>query len=649
MVGAVVALGLLSLSASAQTAPRTSVPAALAPAPLSSLQLQSWRAALDQAPLPQRKGCFAAHYPNAFWQDVPCVTPPDLPYRPVHAGGTIGGGAKLTGNGNDYVAATGNLITSATGSFPKVSGVLNEADGGQANRYTLQLNTNFFYGTPACNSAAVPSNCQGWEQFVYSNTGSAFMQYWLINYATTCPSGWRTSGADCYVNSPQGAAYGPEPITNLSGEVITASTNGTLDTIKISGPGGSASASNTASVLSLADYWRLAEFNIVGDCCSSTANFNSGVTIKVSTQVNSGTTSAPGCTIAGTTGETNNTNLVAPCTTIKGSKPGIEFTESNPPGSIWVYTGTPCNGTSCTGWQELDDNNESVRIAATSTNQLYQLWNNGNIYKYDGTPCTTSCPGWKRLDNNPNTWEIVAGGNHLYQYEDDGKLWEYISGTEWRLLDDNTTITTMVAASGGLYELHNNGAIWQFTGSACTNGTGDDCPGWQQIDNNALSVALTTGLSNLYEMHSDGSIWKYLGTPCSSSCPGWKELNNNANALTMVAGGNALYELDITGVIWKYTGTACTKSGCTGWQMLDNNPAAMEIAADDENNLYELHTDGTVWKYTGTPCSGNSCGGWQMLDNNAWTGRIAASSGMLYELHVIQVPTSLANICYECR
>ena len=647
LFGAAVALGL-SLPASAQTPTQASAPAA--PTLLSAAQLQTWRAALALNPPPAHIGCFSAKYPSAAWTDVPCVTPPNCPYRPAHAG-TSAAGPKIVGNGNDYVAGTNNLITSATGSFAKVAGVLNEGDGGTANRYSLQLNTNFFYGTAACNTAANPANCQGWEQFVYSNSAGAFIQYWLINYATTCPSGWNTGGKDCWKNAPGGAAYGPEPITNLSGEQVTGSTNGTTDTIQISGPGGTASASNTGTVLGLADFWNNAEFNIVGDCCGSTANFNSGVTLKVSTQVNSGTTAAPACGIAGTTGETNNTNLVAPCTTIKGSKPGISFSESNPPGSIWVYTGTPCNGTTCTGWQELDNNNESVRIAATSTNQLYQLWNNGAVYKYDGTPCSgSSCPGWKRLFNDPNTWEIVAGGNHLYQYENDGKLWEYISATEWNLLDDNTTITTMVAASGGLYELHNNGAIWQFTGTGCTNTNGNDCPGWQQIDDNADSVALTTGLDNLYEMHKDGTIWKYTNTPCTgASCPGWKQLGNNGNALAMEAGGNNLYELDTTGAIWKYTGTACSKTACTGWQQLDNNPAAMEITADNESNLYELHTDGTVWKYTGTPCSGNSCGGWQMIDDNPWIGRIAASSGMLYELHVVQVPTARANICYECR
>jgi hypothetical protein len=654
--GGVVALGLSTL-ATAQPAPRNAV----RPAPthaassqtapqLSPLQLQSWRADLEKSPPPDKIGCFTAHYPSVTWFEVACVTPPNVPYRPVHTALTAGGISSV-GNGNDYVAGTSNLITSATGSFPQVSGVTDEADGGQANRYSLQLNTNFFFNTPACNKANNPATCQGWEQFVYSNsTGSAFIQYWLINYATTCPKGWNTANSDCWKNAPKGAAYGPESITNLSGEVLTGKAGASIDTIKISGPGGTASASNNDDVLSLVDFWNNAEFNIVGDCCSSTANFNSGVTIKVNTAVSSGTTAAPGCGIAGTTGETNDTNLVVPCTVTGGSKPSITFSESNPPGSIWTYTGTPCSGSSCTGWQELDDNNESVRIAATGTN-LYQLWNNGEIWEYTGTPCgSSSCTGWKNLFNDPNTFELVAGGNKKYQLEDNGKLWEYISGTEWRLLDDNTTITTMVAASDGLFELHNNGAVWQFTGTACTNTSGTDCPGWQQLDDNSLTVELTTGLENLYEMHKDGTIWKYTGVPCgATSCTGWQMIANNGNAVTMVAGGNNLYELDSTGMIWSFGGGVCTGSSCPGWKLLDNNPAAIEVAADDQKNVYELHNDGTLWKYTGTPCHGSTCSGWQMIDNNPWTGRIAASSGILYELHVIQVPPSRANICYDCR
>jgi hypothetical protein len=34
-------------------------------------------------------------------------------------------------------------------------------------------------------------------------------------------------------------------------------------------------------------------------------------------------------------------------------------------GSIWRYTGTPCKGNVCSGWQQLDGNNQTVQIAAT--------------------------------------------------------------------------------------------------------------------------------------------------------------------------------------------------------------------------------------------------------------------------------------------
>ena len=54
---------------------------------------------------------------------------------------------------------------------------------------------------------------------------------------------------------------------------------------------------------------------------------------------------------------------------------------------------------------------------------------------------------------------------------------------------------------------------------------------------------------------------------------------------------------------------------CPGWQMLDDNTAAVMIAADS-TNLYQLHNTGKIWRYTGTPCSGSSCPGWQMLDDN---------------------------------
>jgi hypothetical protein len=61
-------------------------------------------------------------------------------------------------------------------------------------------------------------------------------------------------------------------------------------------------------------------------------------------------------------------------------------------GSIWLYTGTPCSGTSCPGWQMLDNNSGAVAISSSGTH-IYQQHNDGSIWHYTGPPCSgTSCP-----------------------------------------------------------------------------------------------------------------------------------------------------------------------------------------------------------------------------------------------------------------
>jgi hypothetical protein len=74
----------------------------------------------------------------------------------------------------------------------------------------------------------------------------------------------------------------------------------------------------------------------------------------------------------------------------------------------------------------------------------------------------------------------------------------------------------------------------------------------------------------------------------------------------------------------------------------------MYIVADG-GSLFQLHNTGKIWRYTGTPCSGNSCPGWQMLDNNGMTGRIDASGGKLYQIHLARKPLTRTRTCYECR
>jgi hypothetical protein len=83
-------------------------------------------------------------------------------------------------------------------------------------------------------------------------------------------------------------------------------------------------------------------------------------------------------------------------------------------GRIWHYTGVPCTGESCPGWQMFDNNPATVAIAVNSDGSLYQRHRDGRIWRYTGVPCTgESCPGWQMLDNNPATVAIAAGGGML--------------------------------------------------------------------------------------------------------------------------------------------------------------------------------------------------------------------------------------------
>jgi len=651
----------ISFAASAQPAPTATnppQPAPTAPTPAPEVTRtpspqEAWRANIVKVPVP-KEGCFKSDQPSNEWQEVPCGAPPQRPYPPAS-----GPRPDTVGNGSDFSAQVTGTISSAVGSFDSVTGVSSEDGGspGVSNSFSLQLNTNTFT-TPACSGAATPSNCVGWEQFVYSNSGAIFTQYWLINYVNKCPAGWNTYQTDCWRNAANAASVPVQTIANLSELSVTGkAASGGQDTAIMTVGGTAYTESNPDSVLNLAQGWKIAEFNVFGDCCSSAANFNAGAKLVVRTEVNSGTTNAPTCSTAGFTGETNNLTIAGACSVVGGLAPAIVFTESIAPppdlDSIWRSTGVGCSGSACPGWTQLDDNGQSVRIAAGGAN-LYQLHNTGKIWRSTGAACAgQSCPGWQMLDDNGASVQIAAAANDLYQLHNTGKIWHFTgtacSGNScpgWQMLDDNAAAVTIAAATGGLYQLHNTGKIWKYTGTPCN---GNSCPGWQMLDDNDATVAIAAAGNDLYQLHNTGKIWKYSGPPCSgNSCPGWQMLDDNGAALAIAAGGGNLYQLHNTGKIWKYTGTPCSGNSCPGWQMLDDNGAALSITAGSYD-LYELHNTGKIWKFTGTACSGNSCPGWQQLDGNGATGRIAASETQLYQIHEVRTPPTRARVCYECR
>lgn len=294
---------------------------------------KAWRETMKRQPFPKKKGCFHASYPGTEWQEATCTVAPNRPYPPAPTRGsrplpnTVGGGGS-----SDDTAVVSGLLSSAEGSFLIDSGYMPPPNGD----YSLQINSNTF-PTSACDGAANPSACSGWQQFVFSDSASqVFVQVWLLNWYTACPGGWmgwpKGTSDNCWQNS---AATGvPEqPYANLPYLELTGETASGTDTAILSTADGNLSAVGQDSVLNLEQSWNSAEFNVFGDGNGSQVNFNSGTTFVVQTSVNNGTTDAPYCPNESFTGETNNLSLVGSCCSYGGASPNIQFMESNASGA----------------------------------------------------------------------------------------------------------------------------------------------------------------------------------------------------------------------------------------------------------------------------------------------------------------------------
>jgi hypothetical protein len=164
-------------------------------------------------------------------------------------------------------------------------------------------------------------------------------------------------------------------------------------------------------------------------------------------------------------------------------------------GSIWKYTGAPCNGGYCPGWQQLDSNPATTQLAAIG-GQLYQLhYSDSSIWMYTGQPCTpNACSGWLQI----------------YYY-----LWDIPQGM--------FPPEIMGGADGILVQEQDNTSLWQFTGQVC-NSSGTYCPGWIELDNSVVDN-FVVGTAGLLEQRDDDTLWLYTGPPCTgSSCPAGSKL-----------------------------------------------------------------------------------------------------------------------------
>jgi hypothetical protein len=300
--------------------------------------VSSWQQAIHALPL-SSSGCFTAAFPVVQWRSVTCQTAPDVPFGPATSSGT----PSTVGNGVDYSAvSSGGLLSSVTGSFPFVSPGITEkgvvpvtGNPKMHNTFSLQLNSSFFSGSPACSGATSPTKCEAWQQFVETTSPSTerqselFMQYWLINYGSTCPAGWITYSPDCYVNSAT-VPTSSLTVAGLASVSLAGSAIKGGNDVGILTTGTNAYAvTGSDSVVDLASSWNAAEFGLFGDGDYTAAKFGAGTTLRIETATNNGTTLAPTCEEKGFTGETNNLNLVKTPKRAAGSIPSIVSEQSN--------------------------------------------------------------------------------------------------------------------------------------------------------------------------------------------------------------------------------------------------------------------------------------------------------------------------------
>ena len=307
-VAAPVVVAVTGLNASA-------VSAAAPQAPLTMLQ---WRSEIGQVSA-VGSGCFQASFPSLVWHATTCVTAPERPFAPAPAPSRWSG-PDTVGNGLDYSAVVSGTISKATGTFTNVSpkitekGQIGGAGTEKANEFSLQLNTEFISGSPACSGASIPANCLAWQQFVYTTDENiVFMQYWLIDYNNSCPGGWTPYSNDCYTNSAlsraSSAALTAKSLATLS--LSGSAKSGGKDEVELTIGGHATLATGKDSKIDLAHFWNTSEWDVFGDGGGGEAFFGANTSFEAVTKLTATSSSAPTCDKEGFTGETNNLTLAA--------------------------------------------------------------------------------------------------------------------------------------------------------------------------------------------------------------------------------------------------------------------------------------------------------------------------------------------------
>lgn len=270
------------------------------------------------------------------------------------------------------------------------------------------------------------------------------------------------------------------------------------------------------------------------------------------------------------------------------------------------------------GWELIDENPETVQVAADARGNIYQLHRNGAVFM------RFNDRSWVQLDDNPRTRGLVAGEWKLVQIHDDGSLWLWdrfaafgppFEG-KWRKISDEHPGLLRVAVDtfGDIYKAYRFGeGIFRLTGQW----------EWRQEDQNPATADIAAGFS-LYQVHNDGVVWEHV---YEAGVRRWVRRSDRSPALPpfIYGDGKELYRLEFGGRISKYIGPRTAVDG-NGWQVLDDNSQTGSLNICDRR-VFQLHQGGAIFVL-------QPDGDWQQLDDNPnTTAIVCAGANRLLQLH----------------
>lgn len=229
-------------------------------------------------------------------------------------------------------------------------------------------------------------------------------------------------------------------------------------------------------------------------------------------------------------------------------------------------------------------------------------------------------PRWSRVDTSSGIKGLIqvtsntasaAPSDGLYQLRSTGQILRYITSTgSWGIIDTNKDTVQICGATGSLYKRHADGSIYRWTGAGSS---------WQSLLSSSAGstststvIDITAVADQLYSRRKDGQIsrwspsspfWITIPQPSTPPLPVQLAITDSKTLWTLLSNGYLVRS------VWPYslsasasasastfssTSNLTSKADDGTWQIVDQNPHNIAIAATGSDSFYKLQDDGLI-------------------------------------------------------